>query len=107
MITNGLLTDTLITRGLGKTLYIVVSQGGGTVLPVPHIKYEPFPTKKEIEEGIQTRKILISGEKQPIEVDVLLIKHTGSISVEAILKEVSGKYAEIKVLIEDEVKFYD
>ena len=98
----------LITRGFGRTLVIIVSKGRGAggSLAVPYIPYKEV-FKKNIYDLIHTRKIKLPDEKKDITVDALLIKHTGDISVEAILREVKGRYTEIKVYVEDEVKIYD
>lgn len=99
--------SSIITRGYGKTLVVVVSpKGGGGSLPVPYIPYKEVH-KKNIFDLIKTKKIKVPDEDKDIVVDVLLISHTGEISVEAILKKVSGRYTEVKVYVEDEVKIYD
>ncbi len=97
----------LITRGFGKTLVVVVStKAGGGSLPVPYIPYKEV-FGKDIFKHIKTQKIKVPDEEQEITVDVLLIKHTGEISVDAVLKSVKGKYTEVKVYMEGEVKIYD
>ena len=100
----------LITKGFGKTLFVIVrkgTRGAGGSLAVPYIPYADLNKKKSILELIKTRKISVPDEKNDITVDVLLIKHTGEISVDVILKKVEGRYTEIKVYVEDEVKIYD
>ncbi len=100
--------QSIITRGFGKTLVVVVKKGrgaGGT-LAVPYIPYADVD-KKSIFEHIKTRKIKVPDEEKDITVDVLLISYPGDISVEAILKKAPKKYTEIKVYVEDEVRIYD
>lgn len=97
----------LITRGYGKTLVVIVSgKAGGGGLPVPYIPYKEI-NDKNIFDLIKTKKIKVPDEDKDITVDVLLINHTGEISVEAILKKVTGKYTEIKVYMEEEVRIND
>ncbi len=97
----------LITRGYGKTLVVIVSKkAGGGLLPIPYIPYKEI-NKKNIFDHIQTRTIKVPDKDKSITVDVLLISHPGDISVQAVLNKTSGKYTEIKVYVEDEVKIHD
>ena len=93
----------IITKGFGKTLVVVVSKSGGGSLPVPYIPYTEIH-KKSIFDHIKTRTIKVPDMDKDITVDVLLINHTGEISVEAILKKTSGRYTEIKVYVDGEVR---
>jgi len=92
----------LITKGYSKTLVIVVKKGGGTALPIPFIDYKEV--RKGIFKHIKTRTINVPDVQKDITVDVLLIKHTGDISVTAILNSVKEKYTEVKVYLENEVR---
>lgn len=96
-----------IHRSVGVTKGRLVVVGGKGSWPIPHIDYDKGWKKKDLLDVIKTRTIKLPDEDKDITVDVLLIKHTGEISVEAILKEVKGRYTEVTVYMENEVRFYD
>ena len=94
-------------RAVGVTKGRLVVVGGKGSWPIPYIEYDTGLKKEEILDVIKTRKISLPDEDRDITVDVLLIKYTGDISVDVILKEVGDQYSEVTVYLEDEVKIYD
>jgi len=96
-----------VHRAVGVTRGRLVIVGGKGNWPIPYIDYDAGFKQSDIKDLIQTRKIRLPDEDKDITVDVLLIKYSGDISIEAILQEVSGNYSEVEVHLEGGVRIYD
>lgn len=98
-------SSTLITKGYGSTLVVVVAPVGGGGSGPPRYE-EPYygpliPGQK------QTITLKVPTEESPITVDVVLVAQDGDITVDAVLSKYKYDYETIEVYSIDEVEIYD
>lgn len=100
----------LVTRGFGKTLFVVVGPpvtgGGPTVGPGIYEPYIGPLLPGEIQRAIQTRTIRVPLSKKPITVDVLFVEeHRKGEVLSAILENPKYPYKSIEIISIDKVEF--
>lgn len=108
IITMGMSSGPLVTKGYGKTLVVIVPEvprpigvrPGGGILPYPiDVKF--------FEDIIETRTIKLPNKKDKISVEVLLIQYSDEVTVSAVLEHMKQKYEKVEVYLENEVELYD
>jgi len=103
--------NNLVTRGLGKSLFIIIDDGTPiklaptSILPSRDIK-DLFKKDKDTDQcdSIQTKKIVIKKTNEELTVDVLLINKDDEIYVDSILENAKEHYENVKVVLTSEVE---